>query len=90
MLLVRVAIRHRYGRYICVLLESWGKNIGKQAVLLNWALFGHISVTKVNSVFKISHICAGIVNICSLEVHRFSAIIVQFKPCVKIYAFLLG
>ena len=71
-------------------MESWGKNMGKQALLFDWVLFGHISETNVNSVFKISYICAGIFNFCSLEV-VFMPILLKLSPkFVKIYAFLWG
>ena len=64
---LRVAKCHRYGRYICVKNEGCVKNMGKQAVLLNWVLSGYISVTNVKSVKKKTAIYAGIFNICSLE-----------------------
>ena len=64
--------------------------MGKQAVLLNWVLFGYISVTNVNSVFKISDMFAGIFNFCSLEVVFMPTLLKLSPKFVMIYAFLLG
>ena len=77
--------------YLCKKWKVGGKNMGKQAALLNWSLIGNISVTNVNSVYKISHICAGfsIFDLCKKNWHfaTLQELALEGKewPCFPLY-----